>query len=261
MVRYTLALVAALAAQDCVAAPMVIPTPLLPSLSLSGVPLPTGGLIGVAGSPRGGKREEDLPRPASIPFTLPSLSLSLPSVPPLPTGTPAEKRQDFASLPGFPSSLLKSSSLSASQLPKRGDEVLPTLPFTLPTGLPTGLAIPGNEKRQDFLTVSGLPSFSLSLSIPTPTGSLLPKREEEELPTPTLPFSLPTGLPTGIAIHGEQKRQDFFTLSNLPSLTNSIPIPTGSLLPKRDGEDLPTPTLPFSLPAGLPTGLVARFRG
>ncbi|CAN8097654.1 unnamed protein product [Discula destructiva] len=150
---------AALVAHQCSAVPVVLPTSLLPSLTLTGVPLPTGALMDTGA---GFKKPGDLflSLPTELPTTLSTFtgSLSLPS----PTGT--------FPLPG---------SLTISDSPffhlKNDPTATPFVPIATGTDLPTGLPTPPS------LLPTGVPS-----GIPTglPTG----------LPTPSALRAAPGGL-------------------------------------------------------------------
>lgn len=197
MARNALLLLAALVAQGCSAAPVVVPTFLPSSLSFTlsitatGIPLPTGAHLdiphppalptGFPGIPRGEKEEENK-RDEEFPH------LPLPTG--LPTGLPGIPRnEDFPHLP-LPTGL--------PGIPKR-EEDFPHLP--LPTGLP---GIPrdviGKEKIEPTFTAS----LGVSSAPPVPTG-WIPGGPPHSRPTasglspaPTGP--VPSGRPSGVPV-------------------------------------------------------------
>lgn len=193
--------IAALVAQECTAVPVVLPTSLFPSLTVTGIPLPTGAKLDI---PRRDQDEQDLP-----PF-LPTLTglPSLTGLPALPTGL-SQRDEGEQNLPPFLPTLTGLPSLTG----------LPALPTGLP--LPTSTASLGDddddadlvEKRQQFS--SDVPQSVATLSEPT-GSSYLPRRAE---PTVTVPLSITASLATGIP-------------SKLPTLTGlPTSLPTGPLTP------------------------------
>lgn len=171
MARYTLALLVALVAQQVAAVPIVFPTSLLSSLTITNIPLPTGAKL------------DHVPRKEDFTLTLSSTTLT---GFPLPLPTDAKKHKpDFTltlsstTLTGFPLPLPTDAKRDARDL----SLTLPSLSVSPTIGIPTGL-----------------PSLSLSVTIPTSidlptyTGTLLEKRTL----SPAVPIGTATGFPSGL---------------------------------------------------------------
>ncbi|KAJ4391515.1 hypothetical protein N0V93_005133 [Gnomoniopsis smithogilvyi] len=226
MARNILFILAALVAQECSAVPVVLPTSIFPSLTLTGVPLPTGARLDVGHHhsfpfslpplPTGSaevKREEDLALPTGLPsLSVPILSLTdITSLLPLPTGGAEVKREgDFLTLP------TDLSSLSIS-LPS-----LTSIPTALPSltsvpSLPT-LSISVKDKRQEDPPATASVPIATATGLPTevPTPPAFPSGGPTGIPT-GIPTGVPTGVPTGLP----------------PSPTGSRAVPGGLMRPGR----------------------------
>lgn len=148
MARYTLSLLVALVAQQVAAVPIVFPSSLLPSLTLTSIPLPTGAKLDHAYVH---PRDAELALPLLTSIDLSSLSITLPSIT-VPT-----------TLTGLPSlSISIPTSIVLPSLSTTLDKRTLSVPIAAATGLPTGLPLPPLP--------TGFPSGPIPTG-PLPTGA------------------------------------------------------------------------------------------
>lgn len=145
MARYTLSLLVALVAQQVAAVPIVFPSSLLPSLTLTSIPLPTGAKL------------DHVPRDAELSLSLPTsidlstISITLPSIT-VPT-----------TLTGLPSlSISIPTSIILPSLSTTLDKRTLSVPIATATGIPSGLPLPPLP--------TGFPSGPIPTG-PLPTGA------------------------------------------------------------------------------------------
>lgn len=226
MARFTLTLLAALAAQQVAAVPVVFPSKLFPSLTLTSIPLPTGAKLDHV--PRKEEEEVQGKKDVDVPITLfPSVTLT---GLPLPTGArldhvPRGEEQQVDRDADFPSKLFPS-------------KLFPSLTLTglpIPTGahkldhVPRGgveEVVEEEEEEEDLverhadLSFTLLPSVTLpSVTLPTLSGITLPTltaslaAQKKKHSPPMMPIGSASGILTG--------------LPSLPTGLPSGPLPTG----------------------------------
>lgn len=134
MARYIFSLFAALAAQQVAAVPVVFPSSLLPSLTLTGIPLPTGARLDHIPHVKPPRDAADLSLSLSLPTSIDiPTSIALPSI----TGLPSLSISIPTSivLPTLTTSVVEKRTLS---IPIGTATGIPTGLPPLPTGFPSG---------------------------------------------------------------------------------------------------------------------------